>query len=483
MSMSTWEEISQQIERSGEHLRVSQHADPLTSRLPVDRPSGGRPKVRHIWWGAGLVATISLVAGSGFAFYQSSFPAPSPSAAADSEHDSVTLRRVQLDSPSPAAAGSVTLPATIRPWQITTLHARVSGYLTSWYQDLGARVARGQVLAEIQTPELDQELAEGHSLYLEAVAATVQAKAELAEAHADLSFAEAQLTKVRAEVELARIQVSRRAKLVPTRAISQEEYDTFVTQLETRKAEVIAAESDVFRRKANLETRTAIIQARDATAKGRLADVERLKELQSFKRIVAPFDGVITSRTAEIGMLVNAGKEALFIIQDVDRVRVQVHVPQSYSALTKPGASAMVTLPESLGQVSHAQISRISDSVDATNRTMLAEIELSNVTGRFQPGSYAQVNLGTASDETVWTIPANTLSMRIDGVQVAVVDSENRIALRPVTLGRDLGNRITVVAGIQGHERLVVNPSDDLVTGMSVEINHPMPPPLKNATD
>ncbi len=236
-----------------------------------------------------------------------------------------------------------------------------------------------------------------------------------------------------------------------------------------RTADVRAAESDVSRRKSNLETRAAVITAREATAKSRQANVERLKELQEFKHILAPFDGIVTSRTAEIGMLVTAGKEALFTIEDMSRVRVQVHVPQAYAAQTLPGTAASVIIPEEANKPVAGKITRIAEGVDATNRTMLAEVELENPSRRFQPGSYAKVALTTSADSSTWTIPTNTLQMRIEGPHVAVVDEHQMVELRPVQLGRDLGRRVIVVAGIAGDERLVVNPGDDLTTGTSVQ--------------
>jgi RND family efflux transporter MFP subunit len=201
-----------------------------------------------------------------------------------------------------------------------------------------------------------------------------------------------------------------------------------------------------------------------------------LKELQHFKRIVAPFDGVVIRRTAEVGMLVTAGQDALFVIEDMSRVRVQMYVPQTYAVQTSPGGAAIVSLPESSAPAVPAVITRVSDSVDSTNRTMLAEIELENSSHRFQPGSYARVTLTTSDGSAGWTIPSNTLAMRVGGPHVAVVDDRDQIEIRPVTLGRDLGSRVAVVDGIHGDERLVVNPSDALSAGESVQIgNAPEP--------
>ncbi|QDU26489.1 Multidrug resistance protein MdtA precursor [Anatilimnocola aggregata] len=379
-------------------------------------------------------------------------------------------RAVNVELPSPAETSNITLPATIRPWQTTTLHSRVTGYLTAWHVDLGAKVKAGDVLAELETPELDQEVAEGVAQAAEATAAAVQAQAERAEAEAELSVALAQLARVQSEVELARTQLARREKLVYRHAIAQEEFDTFEKQFEARTADVAAAEADVARRRTSLQTRAAVIAARQATAQSRQANVERLKELQGFKRIVAPFSGVVTRRSAEVGMLVTAGTEPLYVVEDMSRVRVQVSVPQSNATRIRVGVPATVSLPESTGKATPASVTRISSSIDSTNRTMLAEIELENSSVGLQPGSYVQVTLSAPQQNTGWTIPANTLQMRIDGPHVAVVGSNGQLELRSVKLGRDLGGRVQVLDGIQGDEQLVVNPTDDLVSGSQVEV-------------
>jgi multidrug efflux pump subunit AcrA (membrane-fusion protein) len=448
-----------------------------TTELPAvvrhsqaNRLSPGTPRQAQSWKTSFSFVAVSLAVVAAVAFYQPWQTLPMRSVAAET-HSAPALKMVTVAQPAPAAASSVALPATFRPWQTAALHARVSGYLTAWHRDLGSSVKAGELLADIETPELDQEVAEGESLAHEAAAAAVQAQAERIEAQAELKVAEAQLVRVQAEYELARSQLFRRDKLVQNRSISQEEYDTFQRQVEVRAADVTAAQADVARRRTNLETRAAIIQAREATAKSRQANVDRLKELQGFNRIVAPFDGTITSRTAEVGMLVTAGKEALFVVEDLSHIRVQINVPQTYAMQTAAGVLATVSLPESNLQPVAAEITRIAESVEATSRTMLAEIELDNTAHRFQPGSYAQVTLTAPQNSAAWTIPTNTLSMRADGPHVALVNDQNRVEIKRVTLGRDLGDRIVAADGIRGGERLIVHPADDLVSGVRVEIN------------
>jgi RND family efflux transporter MFP subunit len=427
-------------------------------RLCGNWPNKKRPK-RSFGWIAAIVAAIALAA------WQQTWNSRS-SAAIPNAHTSVTIAR-----PTQVANSNVQLPATFRPWQTTTLHARVSGYLKSWHHELGDRVKAGELLAFIETPELDQELAQAHALAGEADAAVVQAAAERLEAQADLKVSEAQLVRARAEAELAKSQLLRRDRLLAKQVITKEEFDTYYKDVEARSADVTAAKADVVRRQTNLDTRAATIKAREATAKSRRANVERLNELQVFKRIVAPFDGIVTRRAAEVGMLVTAGKESLFTVEDMSRVRVQVNVPQTYALQTTPGARVTVTVPESDAPPKAATITRVADSVDSASRTMLAEIVLDNQSHHYQPGSYAQVTLATQQSAANWTIPTNALTMRVDGPHIAAVNEREQVEVKPVSLGRDLGKRVVVVEGIHGNERLIVNPGDSLASGLQVKVN------------
>lgn len=425
----------------------------------------------HIPWkvigGVAVVALAGLAAVAGVEGWHSE---PVASAAAN-PHGESAAKTVTIARPAPATNSNVVLPATFRPWQTATLHARVSGFLTAWHRDLGSTVKAGELLAEIETPELDQEVAEGEALAREADAAAMQARAERTEAEADLQVAEAQLLRVKAELELAKSQLARRQQLLANRATSQEEVDTYQRQVEAGTASLTAAGADISRRRTNLETRAAIIAAREAAAKSRQSNVERLKELQSFKRIVAPFGGVITSRTAEVGMLVTAGKDTLFVVEDLSKIRVQLNVPQTYAMQTAPGVLASISLPESQLPPVQGEITRIAESVNSSSRTMLAEIELDNAMHHFRPGSYAQVTLAAPQNGASWTVPTNTITMRTNGPHIALVNDQDQIEIKHVTLGRDLGNRVVVAEGIRGGERLVVNPADELKSGVRVEFD------------
>ena len=261
--------------------------------MPPNPAPAEAPLVPHRtspWFGRLL--TVGLIVVAGIAFLQP-WKSLHSEPVSNGRHQAATnVKQVQVAQPSAATNSNVVLPATVRPWQTTTLHARVSGYLTKWHRDLGEQVKAGELLAEIETPELDQELAEGEALASEAAAVAIQARAERQEAEADLKVTEAQAVRIRADAELAILQLGRRERLLTTATISQEEFDTFQKQVEARNADVAASEADVARRRTNLDTRTAIITAREATAKSRLANVERLKQLQAFKRISTGASGL-----------------------------------------------------------------------------------------------------------------------------------------------------------------------------------------------
>jgi multidrug resistance efflux pump len=272
-------------------LIVAQNLGPLTltsTLAPVfvrgsaaDQARSQPPLKRRSWKTVFRLASLFLAVVAAVVVYQPWHRLMPRSAAAEGEAATAPVT-VAIARPSPAGSSDIVLPATFRPWQTATLHARVSGYLTAWHRDLGSQVKAGELLAEIETPELDQQLAEGEALVREAAAALLQAKAERVEAQADLKAAEAQLLRTQAEHELAKSLLGRREKLLKTRVITQEEYDISRRQLEARSAEVAAAEADVNRRRSNLETRTAIIAARDAVVGSRQANVDRLEELQRF---------------------------------------------------------------------------------------------------------------------------------------------------------------------------------------------------------
>jgi RND family efflux transporter MFP subunit len=340
------------------------------------------------------------------------------------------LRTVKVVLPEKGGGGVLTLPATLQPFQTTNIFARVSGYLKNWKADIGTRVKAGQVLAEIDTPELD---------------------AQLETARATLLKSQATLLKDQAQLVLADLDLGRSKELIVTKSITQQEFDTAEAQ---QKAAA------------------ATVQADQSTIKANQAEVVRLEALQSFQKVIAPFDGVITKRHAETGMLVaegGASNSALFQIVQDDILRVQVQVPQTFAFFVKDGDPVKVIVPELAGQHFPAKVTRTANAVDPVSRTLTVEVELLNGDGKLLAGSYARVQL-QGQQGSVLLIPANTLIMKVDGPHVAVVGSGQTIHMQKIQLGRDQGNKLEVVGGLDGHEQLVMNPAADLAVNEAVAV-------------
>lgn len=324
---------------------------------------------------------------------------------------------VKVAQPRAAGEGQVlSLPGTLQGFVQSPIAARASGYLRRWTKDIGSRVEKGELLAELDTPEVDQQLSQ-------AIAARQQAAASL---------------------ELARSTVERWEALRRKDAVSQQELDE--------------------RRSANAQA-----QANLAAAE---ANVERLRQLESFKRIVAPFSGVITRRNVDVGDLIDAGSSggrALFQLAQTDPLRVYVNVPQAYSQLVRPGRKVTVTQAELRGRTFEGEVKRTSGSIDTVTRTMQAEVLLPNRDGALLPGAFVQVSLPLDVSSAV-TVPANTLMIRGDGVRVAIVGDDGKVRLRKIRIGRNYGEAVEVIEGIAGSERMVLNPSDSLSDGDAVTI-------------
>lgn len=334
---------------------------------------------------------------------------------------------VRVAQPKAADAGqTLALPGTLQGFVQSPINARAGGYLRRWYKDIGSHVRQGELLAELDTPEIDQQLSQ-------AVAARQQAAASL---------------------ELARTTTERWEALRRRDAVSQQELE---------------------------ERRSAFTQA-GANLAAADANVERLRQLENFKRIVAPFSGVITRRNVDIGDLIDAGAgggagRALFILAQTDPLRVYINVPQSYSQLVKPGQPVIVTQTELRGQKFQGQVARTAASIDAVTRTMQVEIALPNREGRLLPGAFVQVQLPLLPSRAL-AIPINALLIRGEGMRVAVVDDAGRVRLRPVQVGRNYGETVEVIDGVEATDRLVLNPPDSLAEGDEVAIA----PPAKAAS-
>jgi RND family efflux transporter MFP subunit len=308
---------------------------------------------------------------------------------------------------------TLALPGSLQGFQQAPIAARAAGYVRRWSKDIGSHVEKGELLAEIESPEVDQAL----------------------------SQAEATRQQTAASLALARSTVERWEAL--------------------RKKDVVSAQELDERRSAATQA-VANLAAADA-------NVQRLRQLQSFARVTAPFSGVITRRNVDVGDLIDSGGRTLFVLTQMDPLRVYVNVPQSYAQLVKPGQKVVVTQAELRGQTFPGTVARTAASIDAATRTMQVEIALPNRDGVLLPGAYVQVELPLAGAQTM-IVPTNVLLFRGEGTRVAAVDGASRVHLKPVTLGRNLGESIEVLDGINAGERLVVNPSDALAEGDTVAL-------------
>ena len=330
---------------------------------------------------------------------------------------------VNVVHPQPAAASQeIVLPGYTQAFSDTPIYARTNGYLKRWYFDIGARVEKGQLLAEIDTPEIDQQLDQ---------------------ARADLKSADA-------NEQLAAITAARWQNLLKTNSVSKQETDQAVSDL----------------------------SAKQATVDSMTANVHRLEQLQSFEKVYAPFSGVITARNTDIGALINAGAggqpQELFHMAAVDRLRVYVALPEVDLRAAQEGARAALTLDEFPGQTFEGVIVRNSDSIDLASRTLNVEVDVNNPGDRIKTGAYVFVHLKLPDNQPQTTesliIPANTLLFRSEGLRVGVVRN-NQAQLVPITIGRDYGSSVEVVAGLNPADQVIVNPSDSLTTGTAVQVN------------
>jgi RND family efflux transporter MFP subunit len=310
----------------------------------------------------------------------------------------------------------IVLPGTMQAFADASIYARTNGYLKRWYVDIGARVRTGQLLAEIDTPELDQQLQQ---------------------ARADLSTAQA-------NARLAQTTADRYRDLIKSDSVSRQDLDNANGGLEAREAAVESAR----------------------------ANVKRLEQLQAFRRIEAPFAGVVTARNTDIGALIDSGSNAkeLFHVAAVHTLRVFVNVPQVYSRAARTGLSADLTLKEFPGRRFAGTLVRTSSAIDVASRTLLTEIDVDNAGNELLPGSYAEVHIKLPSAAATLELPVDALIFKGDGLQVATVDAQNRIALVSVTSGRDFGEMVEVLSGLTGTERVVSNPPDSLSPGQIVRV-------------
>jgi len=390
--------------------------NPENPEPPLSAPSsasvasapGADARLRHAALAAALLVLAGAVAGL--------VPRWHRQAALRAETRELAVPSVSVVLPAPcSAAAALELPAEVKPFLESPIYARVNGYLRRWLADIGAQVKEGQLLAEIDTPELDQELA--------------QARAQLAQAQAALA--------------LARTTAARWAELLKTASVSEQE----------------AAE-----KQADLELKLASVQAAQA-------NVRRLEETQSFQSVKAPFAGTITARHTDVGELIAAGNgKELFRLAQTGTLRVYVRVPQTGAAGIAPGQQAELAIPELAGRVFPAKVVRTAGAMSADSRTLLTELEVDNSRGEILAGCFAQVRFAETKLAPPLALPSNTLLFRSEGPQVGLVGADGKVQLRNVKLGRDFGPTIEVLEGLGPNDRVILNPADSLESGAIVRV-------------
>jgi RND family efflux transporter MFP subunit len=372
---------------------------------------------RRSWTGALLLLAVAAVILAYVIVSGLNTRARAESALAQ-QTDQLAIPAVAVIHPQMTSASEeIALPGNMQAFTDTPIYARASGYLRKWYLDIGAHVKSGELLAEIETPEIDRQLQ--------------QAKADLATAQANL--------------DLSQSTAKRYQFLLKSDSVSQQETDEKVSDL----------------------------AAKDATVNAMASNVHRLEEIVSFQKVYAPFDGVITARNIDIGALIDAGANTvgkeLFHEASTGVLRVYVSVPETYSRAARSGSFADVTLAEYPGRNFRGTLVRNADAIDPASRTLLVEVDVRNANGDLLPGAYATVHLKLPSKTNALTVPANALLFRSEGLQVALVRN-GRVELRRVTIGRDFGNDVEISNGLAAGDQVIVNPSDSIGAGQQVQV-------------
>ncbi|HET9180803.1 MAG TPA: efflux RND transporter periplasmic adaptor subunit [Candidatus Angelobacter sp.] len=388
--------------------QLTQQQQPASETRAARRSPAGASSVR-----LAVIALVVLLVGGGFSIARRF--TERHALAKETEKLAIPTVAVTLPTAEPSDE-QLTLPAQLQAYVQSAIYARTNGYLLRWTKDIGSHVKKGELLADIDTPEVDQEL----------------------------SQAKATRQQIAAQLQLAKSSAQRWANLRKTDSVSQQEADQQASAYTQAQANLAASD----------------------------ANVRRLEQLESFKHIYAPFSGVITRRNVDKGALINAGSTSqtreLFDIAQVDPLRVYVNVPQSDAPSIKRGMSAYIQLQEFAGQKFAGKVVRTADSIDPATRTLLTEIDVPNKGEHLLPGAYAQVSFAVPLQETRITVPVNTLLFRAEGPRVAVVGPDQKIHLKPVMIGRDFGSKLEILQGLTPNDQVVVNPADSLEEGQKV---------------
>jgi RND family efflux transporter MFP subunit len=395
------------LPRNEDARRIGEQALPL-DEVEVRK----RPRKPWLVLGIGLIAVVAVFGWGVWSRVRAR-------TALSSETAQVARQAVSVVPPKRTApAQEIILPGNVQPFIASPIYSRTNGYLKKWYVDIGARVTQGQLLAVIETPEVDQQLQQSIS----------------------------NLNTAKANLALAETTRNRYQGLLQDNAVSQQDVDNAV----------------------------GTYNANRATVEANQANVRQLEALQSFEKIYAPFSGVITARNIDIGDLINSGssggvKTDLFHISQPGTLRVYVNVPEEYSQGVKTGMTADLSLAEFPGRKFQGKLVRTADAINMTTRTLLIEIDVDNPAGTLLTGSYAEVHLAIPAQAFTFLLPVNTLIFRSEGLRVGIV-KDGKVVLTAVTPGHDFGNEIEIVAGLKADDQVVINPPDSIVSGQAVEI-------------
>ena len=364
------------------------------------------------------------------------------------------------------------LPSNIQAIEEATIYARTNGYIRERYADIGDRVAAGKALAQIDTPELDQELSQARAALAQTRSGLAQARASFTQAQANLNQARAGLEQSKANESFAKVTADRFGKLERDELVAHQDADEKRTALAAASATTAVSQANVEAMQANLGALEASVGAAGASVAASEANVQRLLALQSFQRVEAPFAGIITARGIDRGALNTSGSGNgatwMFRIAHVENLRIFVNVPQTFVRSITPGQDAQILVPEFPKRAFVGKIASTAGALDPTSRTLLTEVRLRNDDHALMPGMYAQVKFGLVPADAVWVVPATALIARAAGPQVVDVRRDGTVHYLGVQLGRDLGQSVEVVAGLSGNERLVLSPPDGLKEGMRV---------------
>lgn len=463
---------------------------------PEERVDSGRKKQGRIGRAGWIAIAVVAIALTGLAIRSAKARQHQQQEnEATAKAEATRIPAVQVIGPQRASASvDSVLPGSVVAAQETTINARTTGYLKKRFVDIGDRVKAGQLLAEIESPDVDQQVSQAKAGLAQAQASEKQARADLSSARANLVQNQAGLDKGRsdlaqaeANLELARVTWERYRLLVQQGAVNQQQADTQLASYKANLASVASAKNtvrvDIANVKAaedNVKSKQANLDAFVANIGSSQANLQRNVVLQSFEKVTAPFTGIITARNIDTGALISAGGSStaqyMFKVAQLDPLNVNVGVPQSQVQSIQLGQVAQIRVPQLQNRVFVGKVIRTANSLDPSSRTLLTQLLVENQDGALQPGMSTDVKFTLSRSNPPFVVPDNVLVFNAGGMQVATLTRDQKVHYQKVVLGRDYGQQAEILSGLQGNEQLIVNPTTDLIEGMQVQIKQPQKP-------